>query len=89
VVDEYALTDTRPRMNLDARKHPAKMRHRAPGEEPAMLPQPTGEPVEEERLKPGVAQHHFEARPGGGIAGKSCVYFVSKVFQKHRYHYVC
>ena len=54
-----------------------------------MLPQPMGEPVEQERLKPRIAQHHFEARPGGGIAGKSCVYFVSKVFQKHRYHYVC
>ena len=54
-----------------------------------MLPQPMGEPVEEERLKPRIAQHHFEARPGGGIAGKGCVYFVPKVFQKHRYHYVC
>jgi len=53
-----------------------------------MLPQPMGEAVEQERLKPGIAQHDFEARTRRGIAGESGVYFVTQVFQKHRYHYV-
>ena len=53
-----------------------------------MLPQPTGEPVEEERLKPGIAQHDFESRSGRRIARQSRIYLVSQVSEKHCSHYV-
>jgi hypothetical protein len=43
----------------------------------------------QQRVKPRVAQHDFEARPGSGIAGKGCVYLFPQVFQKHRNSYLC
>jgi hypothetical protein len=75
-------------MDLDAGQHPPDMGYESPGEQPTMLPQPMGEAVEHERVKARIAQHDFEARTGGRIAGESRVNFVAQVFQKHRYHYV-
>src|SRR5271166_1262940 len=38
MVDEYALADPRPRMDLDTGHHPADMRHEPAGKEPAAQP---------------------------------------------------
>ena len=46
------------------------------------------QPVIQQRLKTGIAQHDFEARPGGRIAGQGCVNLVAQVFERHRDHYV-
>jgi len=44
--------------------------------------------VEQQGVKAGVAQHDFQSRTGGRIAGKGGVDFVAQVFKKHRGHYV-
>ena len=53
-----------------------------------MLPQPMGDPVEDERMEAGITQHDFEARARGGVTGEGCVDFAAQVFKKHRHHYV-
>jgi hypothetical protein len=45
------------------------MGYESAGEEPAVPPQPMSKAMVDECVKPGIAQHHFEARPCGGIAG--------------------
>jgi hypothetical protein len=47
-----------------------------------------GKPMEQQRVKPRITQHDFEARTGGGIAGEGCVDFVAQVSKEHRCHYI-
>lgn len=89
MIDEDAPADACAGMDLDAGQNAAGMRYETPREEPAVLPQPVGNTVVNEGVKPGIAQNHFEARPRGGVAGEGRIYFFPKVFQKHRYHYLC
>jgi hypothetical protein len=75
-------------MNLDAGQHPSDMGYKTAGEQPAMPPQPMREAVEKQRVKAWITQRNFEARTGGGIAGKSGVDFVAQVSKKHHCHYI-
>jgi len=60
VVDEEALADMCAGMDLDPGQDPPDMRDEAPGQMPAALPQPMCQPVIQQRLKPGIAQHDLE-----------------------------
>ena len=88
VIDKQPPADARAGVDLDPRQHPPQMRHEPPGKQPAAPPQPMGEAMKNQRMKPRIAQRHLDTRPGGGIAGERRVYFVAQVFQQHRYHYI-
>ena len=64
------------------------MRYKTPSEKPAILPQPMGKPMEQQRVKPRITQHDFEARAGGRIACEGSVDFVAQVSKEHRCHYI-
>ena len=44
--------------------------------------------MEQQGLEAGIAQHDFEARAGGGVAGQGRIDLVAQVLEEHRGHYV-
>src|SRR5690349_9719770 len=61
VVDEQAVADLCPGVDVDRRQDAAEMRDKAAGKMPAALPQPVPDPMEQQYLEPRIAQHHLEA----------------------------
>src|SRR5215469_3911117 len=89
MINEYAAADASAGVNFNPSQHPADVRSEPPCQKPTSLPQEMSEAMPDQGVEPGIAQHHFEAGPGGGIPSQSGVYFFPQGFQKHRNPYLC
>ena len=71
MIDEKATPDGRSRMNFDSREEAADLGDNARQQRNAHLVQPMGEPMRQNRVKPGIAEEDFQHALGGWIFMKN------------------
>jgi hypothetical protein len=70
VVDEQARSDQRAGVDLDAGEEPCELLHRARDKGNALSAHPVREPVEQERMEPGISQGNLKPARRGRIHGE-------------------